>query len=165
MSSTFEYDVRLKTYNRNNITKAVLRKVSALSCCNFEMGLKVDTLERLIRLYYQDLVVAYLDNQVVAFALLRRTDESRVIDEIAVARKYRRHGIGSLLINSILYVCAKEKQMGLLAVVPESKAEMHLLLKKMGFYCVAIQKASIACTGEDAYHFEFSLQGCRPQQK
>lgn len=163
MGSTFEYDVRLKTYNRNNITKAVIRRISALSRYNFEAGLKAETIERMIRVHYQDLVVAYLENQIVAFALLRRTEDSRVIDEIVVLKKYRRHGIGSLLVNSILYVCTKEKQAGLQIVAPESKFETHLLLKKLGFYCVAIQKASIACTGEDAYHFEFSLRGYRPE--
>lgn len=97
--------------------------------------------------------VAEINERVVGFLMYRLDDENAevIIENFAVARAWRRHGIATCLLGSL----ARKLLQGytrIVALVPDSNLPAQLLLRGCGFRAMQVLRRSYG--DNDAYRME-----------
>lgn len=129
-----------------------------LSCENFSEPWSSISIEKEVSNPVATYFVADLKGEVVGFGgIWHVLDEGEIIN-IAVAKKYQRTGIGSILLNQMM-ACAKNKKLGVihLEVRASNEGAQHLY-KAQGFKQIAIRKAYYHNPNEDAIIMEWKAE-------
>jgi ribosomal protein S18 acetylase RimI-like enzyme len=152
-----DYDVLYRTYNLHCCNLTVNKQVAALSRATFDCGLTFAQLTKLIKHNRRELIVAFVKDKVIGYALIRKADSKTIIDELAVIPELKRQRIGTGICDAVLCHAAHNGTYCIHARIPESNLVAQLLFKSFAFLCVKIERNAIAATGEDAYLFELDL--------
>ena len=95
-------------------------------------------------------IVAELEGKVIGFAWMWVTAGEGHITNIAVHPKFRRCGLGELLVVSLIERCIAERAKGVILEVREHNLAAQELYRKCGFVQVGKRKHYYLDTGEDA---------------
>ena len=95
------------------------------------------------------------NNNIIAFVISQKMYNSRLhINSIAVNKKYRRHGVGTFMINKIKFIFNKYKYITLFVSVKNRKA-LKLYIKN-NFNIVNLIKKYYYTLNEDAYFMYYN---------
>ena len=101
-------------------------------------GLSMKVLSKRLRSSYVGLLVRGYDDQTIGYVLLDlRQGSSIKVKRIVVDEKWRRQGVGKILLDNVLKSNCKYSMN-----VPEENLDIQLFLKSFGFKCTAIQGES-----------------------
>lgn len=81
----------------------------------------------------------------------------RVVN-FAVARKYRRRGVGRQMAAAIIWKLQPQDRKRIVLAVREGNLPAQLFWRAMGFKCFDIQEQAYEDSSEPAYHFQFRLK-------
>lgn len=96
---------------------------------------------------------------IVAYLAAQCVDGDWDLQYVVVARKYRRRGLATLLMNELMGVARSENGRQIFLEVRESNQSARELYRKVGFREIGTRKGYYVCPAEDAilYHLNVSL--------
>lgn len=95
-------------------------------------------------------VVAQSDNEVIGYAGMWHVINEGHITNVAVSERYRRQGVGNLLMKEIIRIAQQKEMIGITLEVRISNTAAQKLYIKYGFRPEGFRKRYYQDTGEDA---------------
>jgi ribosomal-protein-alanine N-acetyltransferase len=106
-------------------------------------------------------VIAEYNYQVIGFMIYELHKGTIHLINIAVDPEFRRHGIGSQMVRSVINKLPQQKREAIILSVRESNLSAQLFFKRIGFHAVGVDRKFFEDVNEDAYNFRFQLE--RPE--
>ncbi|MDD3223977.1 MAG: ribosomal protein S18-alanine N-acetyltransferase [Clostridium sp.] len=109
-----------------------------------------DSMEKELNNSFAKYIIALYKGEVIGYAGMWLILDEGHITNIAVAKKYRGIGAGSLLVEGLIDICKKRYITSMTLEVRKSNTTAHNLYEKYGFCDEGIRKGYYADTKEDA---------------
>ncbi|MEM6363667.1 MAG: ribosomal protein S18-alanine N-acetyltransferase [Planctomycetota bacterium] len=103
-------------------------------------------------------MVAECDDKVVGFMIYELHKNRLHILNFAVAKEYRRRGIGDTMMRKLLGKLSQERRNRIMLEVRETNLEAQLFFKKLGFKAISVLRDFYDEASEDAYLMQFRYQ-------
>ena len=100
-------------------------------------------------------MVAEHDNQVVGFMVYELKKSRLHVLNFAVARKYRRLGVGSQMIAKLIGKLSTQRRNRILLEVRETNLPAQLFFRENGFRAISLLRDYYVDTTEDAYLMQY----------
>lgn len=100
-------------------------------------------------------LVAELGNRVVGFVIFETTKKRILLLNMAVHPKFRRNGVATTMLASLVRRLSNNKQELIVAEVRESNLAAQLFFRSLNFRAVEVFRKYYDDTEEDAYKFEY----------
>ena len=104
-----------------------------LDISDFDNFWNIDLLKQELKSDYSKFICAKLENTIVGFAGIKIIVDEAEIMNIAVKENYRRQGIATLLLNSLINICTENEIKTIHLEVNEENYSALSLYKKLGF--------------------------------
>ncbi len=101
-------------------------------------------------------MVAECENQVVGYMIYELHKNSLHILNFAVARSWRRHGVGRAMMCKLTGKLSAKRRDHILLEVRESNLDAQLFFRRLGFRAVAVLRGH--CAGSDEYAYQMRYQ-------
>jgi len=103
-------------------------------------------------------LVVESDTEILGYLVFGLDDEWIRVFSCVVADGYRRHGIGSAMVNRLIGTSAAQRRKGIAAHVPERNVAAQLLFRSCGLRAVAILPGYLL-DGQDVYLMRYAMPG------
>jgi len=108
-------------------------------------------------------IVAELDGEVVGFMVYELLKSRIQILNFAVSPRYRRHGVGSQLVEKLLGKLTPNRRNRIILEVRETNLPAQLFFRDNGFRAVALLRGYYDDTPEDAYRMQYRYKSQQQQ--
>lgn len=103
-------------------------------------------------------MVAEIDHEIVGFMIYELHKSNLHVLNFAVAKEYRRHGVGTKMVQRLVDKLSLQRRKEILLEVRERNLSAQLFFKTQGFYAVTVLRNHYDDTCEDAYIMRYQLQ-------
>ena len=132
-----------------------MQEVLAIEAESFEFPWSEDDFLRQLRQRNCIGMVADCDDQVVGFMIYELHKTRLHVLNFAVAKEYRRHGVGRQMIAKLTDKLSQQRRSRLLLEVRETNLEAQLFFRSLGFRAVSVLRGFYEDTPEDAYVMQY----------
>ncbi|HEY4312398.1 MAG TPA: ribosomal protein S18-alanine N-acetyltransferase [Pirellulales bacterium] len=132
-----------------------MAEVLATEAESFEFPWSEDDFLRQLRQRNCIGMVADCDDQVVGFMIYELHKTRLHVLNFAVAREYRRQGIGRQMIMKLTGKLSQQRRSRLLLEVRETNLDAQLFFRSLGFRAVSVLRGFYEDTPEDAYVMQY----------
>lgn len=103
-------------------------------------------------------MVAEYEDAVIGFMVYQLGKTKLHVFDFAVDPIYRRHGIGSQLIDTLIRKLSRQRRQRVTFDVRDSNLPMQLFLRSQGFKAVNVIRGQFEDSDDDAYRFQFHIK-------
>jgi ribosomal-protein-alanine N-acetyltransferase len=130
----------------------------AIECESFEFPWSEDDFTRCLRQRNCIGMVAERDDRIVGFMIYELHKTRLHVLNFAVAREYRRLGVGTLMVHKLTGKLSHQRRSRILLEVRETNLAAQLFFRKCGFRAVSVLRDFYEDTTEDAYLMQYRCE-------
>ncbi len=103
-------------------------------------------------------MVAEIDHEIVGFMIYELHKSNLHVLNFAVAKQYRRKGIGAQMVDRLIDKLSLQRRKEILLEVRERNLSAQMFFKELDFMAVTVLRNHYDDTSEDAYIMRYQLQ-------